>query len=213
MTSPDRQLGNESVNKIKIEEVNPFENVGILLQVLDVYIETFGNEPWNEGFECTVCKSLFPLKYEKTFCEKCFQEKNVETILNPFWTREKVLEDLKKEMSYKGAEFYGVFFGGKVVGLSWGYLLEISRKNAEEIQAPGLEEFLKRNFFYIDECAILPEFQNRGIGNTLLKGIISGVKSNSILRTLDNSPMCKLVKSLGGEVVMNISMGRVIMKV
>ena len=68
------------------------------------------------------------------------------------------------------------------------------------------------HFFYLDETAVMPSHQGRGVGRALLQGIFQERK-RVLLRTLNNSSMCSLAKKFGGEIVQYIDRERVIMTI
>ncbi|MBL7058251.1 GNAT family N-acetyltransferase [Patescibacteria group bacterium] len=100
-----------------------------------------------------------------------------------------------------------------VVGFAWGYQVSASPELDEHLDAPNLHRSLNGDFFYLDECALVPAYQGKGIGKLLVSHIFCEQQQGQILlRTMSDSRMYNLIKHMKGETVQHISRERVIMK-
>lgn len=185
--------------------------------IVDVYRKSFGGEPWNEGYKCLVCDSVYPLQPIAVNCPTCLQSSVASTLVE-YWPESQVRSDFYAEMAKAGA-VYVVKYDSvnsdsrQVVGFAWGYDIQVDQDAEAKLQAPGLSDIITGTFFYLDECAVTPDYQGQGLGKELVNQIFAKQpRSNVMLRTLDNSRMCNLIRNLGGEVVLKISRDRVIMK-
>ncbi len=123
------------------------------------------------------------------------------------------MDDFYKENTKKNAVCLVAENQGQVLGFVWGYGMELTAENALRIEAPELR-IIWGEVFYLDECAVLPEFQGQGVGKPMVKKILSEQPYDiMILRTLEGSVMQRLIESLGGEKIMTITKGRIIMKI
>ena len=130
-----------------------------------------------------------------------------------YWPVNKVIADFYAENIKKDSVCFVVEENKKTIGFVWGYGMSISPKTAEEIEAPELANTYRREVFYLDECGVLPEFQGRGYGKAMVQRILAEQPYDIlILRTLENSVMRRLIENLGGEKILSIFEGRIIMK-
>ena len=44
---------------MEIIKINPFEQPQMVEAIASVYQQSFGGEPWNEGYLCPVCEKVF----------------------------------------------------------------------------------------------------------------------------------------------------------
>ncbi|MEI6191069.1 MAG: GNAT family N-acetyltransferase [bacterium] len=132
---------------------------------------------------------------------------------NEVWAIDQIVADFKKEMLKIGAVCYLAQEQKKIVGFTWGYNIYVDEKIDVYLDSPGLYDIIgPQKYLYIDEVAVLPEFQNKGIGKSLVTSMCGDNNSLPVLlRTKDNSPAHKMFLGLGGKVVLNISRERVIM--
>lgn len=178
-----------------------------------VYQQSFGNEPWNEGYLCPECGKMFALALGVKKCPACLeQSQNVFVV--EYWPINKIVSDFYREM--EKPESICVVAQDQadgIVGFAWGYRVSANPDIDKHLDAPDLHQSLQGDFFYLDECAVRPDYQGRGIGKLLTGHIFREQKQKQILlRTLDGSRMCNLIKHIGGETIQSISRGRVIMK-
>ena len=196
---------------MKIENIQPFVQSVTVQNIVHAYQIIFGGDPWNEGFQCPICKIEVPLSFKSNLCPKCYKS-GKHIVLVESWPTSKVTSDFYHEMSKPEALCLIAKVQNKLVGFAWGYKIQISPDIDEHLDAPGVHKIVKGEFFYLDEVAVIPEYQFKGIGKRLTKEIFSFQKHKIILlRTLADSPMFRLVKNIGGRVLLNISKNRVIM--
>ncbi len=197
---------------MKIIKINPFEQPQIVGAIASVYQQSFGGEPWNEGFLCPVCESVFARTPVLNTCPKCAeQSRNV--LMIECWPTNKVVSDFYREMRKPNPICVVAQSDKEIVGFAWGYEVSASADLDHHLDAPGLHRSLHGDFFYLDECALMPSHQGKGIGKSLVKQVFSEQQQGSVLlRTMDNSRMCNLTKNMGGKIVQYISRSRVIMQ-
>ncbi len=198
-------------------KLNPFAELLGAKRIALVYQEAFGGEPWNEGFICPVCKTSRALDDKMPlYCVHCKKNDGRLVKILEYWSVDKILSDFYQEMLRPGAICTVKRDGLKITAFAWGYEVENNASLDEHLEAPGLCNAVGDEFLYLDECAVIPEWQGRGCGSWVLKNFMheaSKVGRDVLLRTMKNSVMHKLVVKFGGKVVQDISCGRVIMKI
>ena len=128
------------------------------------------------------------------------------------WEISTIISDFDKEMMKPGAICLVAETNANVIGFTWGYNVLSSPKLDEHLDAPELHQQHKGKYFYIDEAAVVPDYQKKGIGRELVTKILDG-REQVLLRTKVEGPMFNLVIKMGGEVIQRISRERVIMKI
>jgi len=199
---------------MEIRKIDVLSDPNAVLKIAKVYKETFGFEPWNEGFVCPVCSKTYPLSVQSSFCPSCLRSRKEWLVrLVEFWPESKVIADFYQENIKGNALCLVIEEKKQIVGFVWGYGMDISPKTATKIEAPELANTYRREVFYLDECGVLPEFQGRGYGKAMVQRILAEQPYDIlILRTLENSVMRRLIENLGGEKILSIFEGRIIMK-
>lgn len=176
-------------------------------KIASVYQRTFGSGPWNEGYRCPACGRAFPLSCSKKKCPICEQ-----AILEEYWPLEKIISDFSVEMAKPKSLCLVALADGEVIGFAWGYEIVINPSIDQHLEAPGLHTLTEGVYFYLDEAAILPPFQNKGIGKKLIQQIfMEQSQSNVLLRTLNGSKMFQIIQKMDGKPTLLISRDRVIM--
>jgi ribosomal protein S18 acetylase RimI-like enzyme len=132
---------------------------------------------------------------------------------NEFWPIDQIVSDFKTEMLKTDAVCYLALEQDKIVGFTWGYKRLVNEKIDEELESPGLADvIIWRNYFYIDEVAVLSAYRGQGVGRNLVINLCRNSGFLPILlRTKNNSAAYNMFIGLGGKVVLNISRERVIM--
>jgi GNAT superfamily N-acetyltransferase len=197
---------------MEVRKVAVLSEPNTVLEIAAIYRIAYGGFPWHEGFVCPVCKFSIGLETNLVFCPKCLEEEALVNLVE-YWPQEKVISDFYRENSNPEAITCIAQTNNQTIGFAWGYRFDISPETEQKIAAIGLSKIYQRTVFYLDECAILPEFQGQGIGKELVRNILKSQPYDiMILRTLEGSPMQKLITTLGGEKIMSISESRIIMK-
>jgi GNAT superfamily N-acetyltransferase len=198
---------------MKIFKINPFVQSQLVEAIALVYQQSFGGEPWNEGFICPVCQSIFALASEFRICPECIK-KEMQINLVKYWPKSKVLSDFYVEMQKPEAICVVAQVDGVVIGFAWGYKVCASQDLGIHLEAPGLHQSLEGEFFYLDECAVSPAYQNNGVGKKLTEYIFQRQKQKYVLaRTLKGSQMSSLLINCGGKIIQKISRNRVIIQI
>jgi len=197
---------------MRIIKINPFEQPEIVKRIVLVYQQAFGGEPWNEGYLCPVCEKMFARTPKIKTCSLCAEQSQTVLVVE-CWPMSKVVSDFYREMKKPDPICVTVQSDGKVIGFAWGYRVFADSDINGHLDAPNLHELLRDDFFYLDECALAPAYQGRGIGKLLVNYTFREQQQKQILlRTMNNSRMYNLIKHMGGEIIQHISHGRVIMK-
>ncbi len=198
---------------MEIVRMMPFVEPETVWEIAEAYRLTFGGEPWNEGYKCPVCESVLPLAMNARTCPAC-EAKGKQVLLAEHWPIGKIISDFYGEMSRAGAVCFIARAEGALVGFAWGYEMDVLPETDVHLEAPGLYRLLRGQFFYLDEVAVLPALQGRGIGKDLVRNIVlSQDQPNIILRTLYGSQMFHLARHMRGETILHISRQRVIMTI
>jgi GNAT superfamily N-acetyltransferase len=180
-------------------------------KIASAYKKTFGGEPWNEGWKCAECGNILPLSFSKKFCPQCASQGR-SIPLAEYWPIRQIVSDLRREMAKPGSRCLAAFEKTDVIGFVWGYEIEINEDTDAYLEAPGLRDLASGTYFYLDETAVIPERQGKGIGKQLVRQIILDQERNRIiLRTLSGSKMFRIIEKMGGSPILNISRGRTIM--
>jgi ribosomal protein S18 acetylase RimI-like enzyme len=133
------------------------------------------------------------------------------------WSIDTIISDFKREMIKPGATYVVAEMKNRVIGFAWGYTVSSNNPDLDvHLDAPGLhgQLGLDSDYFYLDECAVLPEHQGNGVGKQLVSAILAAQQHTEVLlRTKDGSPMYHLITRMGGGTIQHISEERVIMRV
>lgn len=198
-----------------ITRVNPLTDPEAVQGIVSVYRASFGGAPWNEGHRCPVCEKVFALTPDLEVCPSC-AERAMTVLLVDYWPASTVISDLYREMGRSDPIcMVARADGGEVIGVAWGYKVSVNHELSDHLDAPGIHEALRpEDFFYLDECALTPSHQGKGLGKLLVHRIFQEQRhGQALLRTLMDSRMYKLITNMGGRTIQEISRGRVIMKV
>ncbi|MBI5152847.1 MAG: GNAT family N-acetyltransferase [Parcubacteria group bacterium] len=184
---------------MKTMRINPFEQPQIVQAIAMVYQQSFGSEPWNEGYICPVCEKVFARTFSHKVCPACAERSEVVLVVE-YWPIGKIISDFYREMKKTNPICIVAQSDEKTIGFAWGYQVFANPDLDEHLDAPDLHKSLHGDFFYLDECAIAPAFQKKGIGKLLVGHIFREQQQGQILlRTKDNSQMCNLIKNMGGN--------------
>jgi len=197
---------------MRIIRIDPFSQPLAVNAIAIAYQQAFGGDPWNEGFSCPICKAIFPRTGNLTMCPEC--EKRSESILLvDAWPMNQIISDFYAEMKKDDSICIVAKINKHIVGFAWGYQVSANPDLDSYLDAPGVHASLQGTFFYLDECALIPSYQGKGIGKKLVQHIFREQEEGQILlRTLNNSRMQRIIKGAGGAVIQHISRERVIMK-
>lgn len=198
---------------MEICKVKVFEEPETVKTIAQIYQAAFGGSPWYEGQICPICRYTVGLDLPMKFCEKCYSKDNRKILMVEFWPEAKVISDLYQENSNEGSICLGALWRYQIVGFAWGYQIETDLETLEKIDAPNLLNVIPFGvYFYLDECAVLPQFQGLGAGKKLVEYIVKKQPHDKIiLRTLKDSPMHHLIQKRGGKELLLISENRLIM--
>ena len=193
---------------MKIKLIDPKNEPLSILKIVRAYKLAFAGDPWNEGYACPSCEANFPLTEKSKICPSCLSAPLVE-----YWPTAKVASDFYQEAKKPDFVCLALSEKLKVIGFTWGYSIIINKDSAKKLDAPGLEKIITGKFFYIDEVAIIPSHQGRGLGKKLFDSLLKNLKNEQIiLRTKNNSVMSNLTKKFGGKIIKEISNKRIIMR-
>ena len=94
-----------------------------------------------------------------------------------FWTVERVIADLRKELALPNAVGFVCLNTIETIGFSWGY--GVNQKQLEEISGSNILDFLfegQNKVFYIDELGIEKSYRQKGLGRQLTSAVIQQAK-------------------------------------
>jgi ribosomal protein S18 acetylase RimI-like enzyme len=136
-------------------------------------------------------------------------------LLVEYWPTSKVISDFYREMKKPEALcLVAKNDDGKVVGFIWGYKIVVGDHIDDYLEAPGLSRLVSGEFFYLDDAAVLPEYQRKGIGKNLIAHMLQmRPRKNILARTLDQSQMFRILTDFNGKTVLRITRNRVIMAI
>lgn len=197
---------------INMRWIVPFSDAETVFGIASVYRRAFGGPPWNEGFRCVhpECGDAFPLSYEGTACPTCAQKGRAVPLVE-YWPTATVVSDFSREMGKPEALCLVAEEGRQVVGFLWGYRLIADHAIDAYLDAPGLSGLINGPYFYIDDVAVDPERQGRGIGKRLVERVLEEKRTENVLaRTLSGSRMHHILAEFGGRTVLGITRNRVI---
>lgn len=193
---------------MKIKKVPNSPEPKTLHNIAYAYQQAFGHAPWNEGYTCSRCSAKYPLNLNPTECTNCGPNGKIEE----YWPQDKIIHDFCREMNRPDAICFVAEDNNNVVGFAWGYMVSMCKKTSSRLHAPSLDSIVNGDVFYLDEIAVIPTYQGRGIGKQMMEKITPKYKT-SLLRTLASSPMQRLARSMGWQTIMEIQGNRVIMSV
>lgn len=173
------------IKEYSYEDLKSENGQVILRGLIDVYKDSFGDEPWREWKKCVnkrcemkLGKEEFEHLRDKKFCPSCL------SLLSDFHTFENVNEILKNELTIPGTDtfLFTAKQNGCIVGLCWGYgdsasniirrmfnqyqeyfgdINDEEKKKITESALCNLEryKFKKDKIFYFSQLAVLKEFR------------------------------------------------------
>ncbi len=201
----------------EVLEINPFVNPDSVMGIALAYQKAFSDKPWNEGYLCPVCKTSYSRDGGNwSMCPECLCSNRLRVRLVEYWPIDKILTDFYQEMSKPGAVCVIMQARYNVFAFAWGYEVKSNKSLDKYLEAPDLHKLVKGNFLYLDECAVVPKHQNKGCGKKLVKAFLQKAKKSEksvLLRTMKGEAMHRIITGLGGEIVQDISRGRIIMKI
>ena len=198
---------------INICRIEPFSDMETVHGIVEAYQRTFGGEPWNEGYVCPICGDIFPLTKAGGDCPSC-AARGKSVPLDEYWPTDKVASDFHCEMEKPEATCLVAKDNGMVVGFIWGYRIVVGEQLDDHLESPGLSRLITGPFFYLDDAAVIPEYQFRGIGKKLVAQMLGIQPEKNVLgRTLDGSRMFRILTDFNGKTVLHITRNRVIMTI
>jgi GNAT superfamily N-acetyltransferase len=196
-----------------VKRIDPYKKSHRVAAIAEVYRRAFGGDPWNEGYRCPVCATVYSFRDSRKFCPNCAKESR-EVLLVEHWPLSSILSDFYREMSREGSLCLAALEDRTIIGFAWGYQVVAGPELDQHLEAPGLSVQLRpgSRYFYLAECALRPDRQGMGFGKRIFAALLRELEEGSgLLRTLNNSRMYAVAKSHGASVVQEISRDRVIM--
>lgn len=186
----------------------------ITLQVVRCYQAVFADSPWNEWKKCPKCKQYWGTKDSELL--KSWKFRHCDGDLIDFWSQEKVISDLRHEITKK-TSCWVAMDTGKVIGFCWGYPIEVSELE-QKLQTSLGEQTKEKRIGYQDEVGVLAKYRNHGIAKKMvynrLCDFIDQNLNYGIVRTRrfpEASTTFVWYKRLGYKILSEYSDGRVIL--
>lgn len=166
-----------------------------------LYKQVFGEAPWNEGFVCRNCETLYPTSGGKPeTCRNCSGEKIEEFYDDAELSEE--LEALTKKEGY--VERVAEIMDGGLVGFAWGWTSDLDALNREKLSlgAEGLSamraniaerfpEYDDSPVYYFAEIGVRAECRGQDVAGELYRSKMEGAKNlgkkYSVVRTTRKS--------------------------
>lgn len=166
-----------------------------------LYKQVFGEAPWNEGYVCRTCESLYPTSGGKPeTCRNCGGEK-----IEEFYDTDELraeLEALTKREGY--VERVAEILNGGLVGFAWGWISYLDTLNREKLAlnneayaamlagiAERFPEYDGSSVYYFAEIGVRAECRGKDIAGELYRSKMEGAKSlgknYSVVRTTRKS--------------------------
>lgn len=138
-----------------------------------LYKQVFGEAPWNEGFVCRSCETLYPTSGGKPeSCRNCGDEKIEEFYDDAELGRE--LEALTKKEGY--VERVADILDEGLVGFAWGWVSDLDALNREKLSldvegmsamrtgiAQRFPEYDGSPVYYFAEIGVRAEYRGRDV--------------------------------------------------
>lgn len=178
---------------------------------IENYIKAYEGPPWNEKYLCTACNANYGTDMMEPHCPAC-AETGAHVLLQPFWTKEGVRADFDREMSKQGAIGLIGSLEGTDYAVSWGYQHTVTEDTDRHLDAPGVSSKLWGSYFYLDEIAVAPCAQGKGLGSAIMNVMVRiNSRQRMLLRTKHGSRMHRIAERAGGKIIAYISRERIIM--
>lgn len=188
---------------VKVFNPNDGEEVR---QFVELYIQMWAPEPFNEFKQCPNCKQYFGEEIVTFLCLNCCPVCG--TVLEDAWDPMEVEQDIRDLVTTKPWSVTLVAVtGDNVIGFSATH--RISREEIVERWGVGVAEMLTCSgsqfcsVVYFNELGVDKDWRKKGIGGTLAKECLRRYDSSSLvfLRTHSKSPALNLYLKLGLEII------------
>lgn len=177
------------MNNVVFTRYSPKDgNASLLAQLVECYRDVFADGPWHEWLVCPVCRKYWGIRDRNILASSQFRHCN--TPLVDFWPREKVVSDLRHEITPESSCWLAMD-GNKVVGFCWGYPITVI--NLEAKLGISFSAELKISLenheliAYQDEVGVLSAYRGHKIAKTMishrLKDFIAQDLEVGIVRT------------------------------
>lgn len=110
---------------------------------------------------------------------------------------------LLRHAARSGFRLAGAFENGQIVGFAWGYEGAVGQYYIDSVLA-ALDTAVAREWvpaFIVSELAVSPAMRRRGVGRSLLRLVMAGVRGPALLSTWDDrsDPAVRLYLAEGWE--------------
>lgn len=187
----------------------PYQNTELLEKLVGCYRRVFSEEPWSEWKRCPVCGQKWGREDEGLLTSMHFKHCN--ELLDDFWSRTKVKEDIFKEVTPQSSCWLALV-DSKVVGFSWGYPIT-PQALEEKLKFPGISAIIEQKFgqidkvAYQDEIGVVKKFRGRKIAKEMFRRRLQDFRDKQlnvcVARTKVNPPTVNYLwyTKLGYEVI------------
>lgn len=143
-------------------------NEKTLSGLIRCYQDVFSEPPWNEWKKCQICGKHWGID-EKNYVEQDLKLKHCGASVVDFWPHDEVLNDIREELSQKGAFCFLVKNNeGDIIGFYWGYLIELEKLEKKLNIELMLESRDKKLIVaYLDDMGVLNQYRGLKIASRL----------------------------------------------
>ena len=159
------------MHTVTLISYTPGADSGLLTaQLVECYRDVFADGPWHEWLRCPQCDSYWGKKDGALLVS--WQFKHCGVPLVDYWPRERVLDDICREIT-RDARCTLAVSSDQVVGFCWGYPIRIPDLEAKV--GIGVAKEIEESFGtqahvgYQDEVGVLSQYRGAKIAHTMNK--------------------------------------------
>lgn len=137
----------------------------LLAQLVECYRNVFADGPWHEWLKCQCCEKYWGIKDKAELAGQGYQHCGEPVV--DFWPRNKVVQDLRQELSENSVCWLAVY-DEKVVGFSWAYQIQVHQLEAK-LGITFEDVSCEQTVMYLDDVGVLSEFRDQKIAKEMVR--------------------------------------------